>query len=244
MSPPSSRSQARRQRSLVISLTLVIVVAFGALAGTLAANWSPRLGLDLAGGLSVVYQAGPPGLPVRPRRDGDDPHQPGGRARRVGGHRRDPGQRDEIVVSGPGVKNAQQVLTAIGQTGQLYFRPTLCYAPPYIAPKSTGPTTTTTTPLPTELHIASTSSSRPTSVQRPRPGGVDVQRRRRHRRWRPTRPRTADNPTGHRPAARADTARRPTATCSGRPTLTGHDREEGRRRSRQQIGKWVVNMSL
>ena len=51
-----SRSQARRQRALLVSLVLVIVVALGALGGTLAGHWKPKLGLDLAGGLSVTYK--------------------------------------------------------------------------------------------------------------------------------------------------------------------------------------------
>jgi preprotein translocase subunit SecD len=37
---------------------------------------------------------------------------------------------NEISVAIPGVKNAAQVLAAIGQTAQMYFRPVLCYAPP------------------------------------------------------------------------------------------------------------------
>jgi len=40
-------------------------------------------------------------------------------------------QGDEIVVAVPGVKDPNAVLRAVGQTAQLLFRPTLCYAPPY-----------------------------------------------------------------------------------------------------------------
>ncbi|HEY1733036.1 MAG TPA: hypothetical protein VGG23_01225, partial [Acidimicrobiales bacterium] len=114
MSPSSSRSQARRQRSLVISLTIVVVVAVGALAGTLAAKWSPRLGLDLAGGLSVVYK------PAHQVSQSDLDETVAILTNRVDGLGVSGAtvgtQGNEIVVQVPGVKNAKQVLTAIGQT--------------------------------------------------------------------------------------------------------------------------------
>src|SRR6185437_4846338 len=150
MSPPSSRAQARRQRTLVISLVVVIVVAFGSLAATLAAQWSPRLGLDLAGGFSVVYQ------PVHPHSVSTTDLQEtvdiltnrvnglGVSGATVGTQKGSNGTN--IVVSVPGVKDAQQVLKTIGKVGQLYFRPALCYAPPYSPPKSTTSTTAPTTP--------------------------------------------------------------------------------------------------
>jgi preprotein translocase subunit SecD len=48
--------QVGSRRSLVVSLVLTIAIAFGALAATISAGWGPKLGLDLAGGLSVVYK--------------------------------------------------------------------------------------------------------------------------------------------------------------------------------------------
>ena len=48
--------QVGSRRSLVVSLFLTIVIAFGSLGVTLALGWGPKLGLDLAGGLSVVYK--------------------------------------------------------------------------------------------------------------------------------------------------------------------------------------------
>jgi preprotein translocase subunit SecD len=132
---------------LVISLTIVIVVAIGALAGTLIANWSPRLGLDLAGGLSVVYK---PAHQVSQSDLNETVTVLTDRVEGLGVSGATVGtQGDEIVVQVPGVKNAKQVLTAIGQTGQLYFRPTLCYAPPYSSADAKTAKTTTTTPLPT-----------------------------------------------------------------------------------------------
>ena len=48
--------QVGSRRSLIVSLVLVIAIAFGSLAATLSLGWGPKLGLDLAGGLSVVYK--------------------------------------------------------------------------------------------------------------------------------------------------------------------------------------------
>jgi hypothetical protein len=44
----------RDKRPLWISLLSVVIIAVVSLSATLAAGWSPKLGLDLAGGLSVV----------------------------------------------------------------------------------------------------------------------------------------------------------------------------------------------
>jgi len=112
----------------VISLLVVVVITVGTLAGTLIANWSPRLGLDLAGGLSVVYK------PARHVSTADLQETVSILSNRVNGLGVSGAtvetQGGQIVVQVPGVKDAKQVLTTIGQTGQLYFRPALCYAPP------------------------------------------------------------------------------------------------------------------
>jgi len=150
MSPASPRAQARRKQSLVLSMVLVLVVAFGSLAATLAGGWKPLLGLDLAGGFSVVYQ------PVQKASASDLSETVTILTNRVNGLGVSGAtvgtQGNEIVVSVPGVKNSQQVLKTIGQVAQLYFRPALCYAPPYTPPSAKkGSTTTTTAPktLPT-----------------------------------------------------------------------------------------------
>ncbi|MHB8219817.1 MAG: protein translocase subunit SecD [Acidimicrobiales bacterium] len=154
MSPPSSRAQARRQRSLVVSIVLVLAVAFGSLAATLAGGWKPLLGLDLAGGFSVVYQ------PVQKATASDLSETVTILTNRVNGLGVSGAtvgtQGNEIVVSVPGVKNSQQVLKTIGQVAQLYFRPTLCYAPPYTKPSAAKGSTTTTVPkaLPTSCKSA------------------------------------------------------------------------------------------
>src|SRR6202021_3802641 len=48
--------QGGAPRALVVSLVLTIAIAFGAVATTISLGWGPKLGLDLAGGLSVVYK--------------------------------------------------------------------------------------------------------------------------------------------------------------------------------------------
>ncbi len=58
MSPKAGgRAQRRQRRNLWISVIAVLVISLGSFAAVFAAKWSPRLGLDLAGGVSVVYTA-------------------------------------------------------------------------------------------------------------------------------------------------------------------------------------------
>ena len=58
MSPKSGgRAQRRQRRNLLISVLVVVAISVGSFAAVFAAKWSPRLGLDLAGGVSVVYTA-------------------------------------------------------------------------------------------------------------------------------------------------------------------------------------------
>jgi preprotein translocase subunit SecD len=175
MSPPSTRAQSRRRRSLLISLTAVVVVALGWLAGSLAAGWGPRLGLDLAGGFQVVYQ------PIHPKlaTSTDIAETVDILTNRVNGlgvsgatvSTQSGTNGTQIVVSAPGVQNAQQVLRQIGQTGKMYFRPVLCYAPPYReqAAKKAGATarspdrTTTPTTSSTPATTADVTAALPAS---------------------------------------------------------------------------------
>jgi preprotein translocase subunit SecD len=129
----------KKKRSLWISLLAVIIVAVVALGATLAAGWSPKLGLDLDGGLEVVYQT----------------HHPVTQAQldtivTILGERVNSGTsgatvasqgKNQISVSIPGEKNTQQVLATLGNTAQLFFRPALCYAPALTVAKGKTPTT-------------------------------------------------------------------------------------------------------
>ncbi len=131
----------KKKRSLWVSLLAVVGVAVIALSATLAAGWSPKLGLDLDGGLSVVYQT----------------HRPVSQAQldtivtilndRVGagttGATVASQGKNEISVSIPGERNTQQVLATLGNTAQLFFRPALCYAPNLTLAKGKTPSTGT-----------------------------------------------------------------------------------------------------
>ncbi|HUY65580.1 MAG TPA: protein translocase subunit SecD [Acidimicrobiales bacterium] len=134
----------KNKRSLWISLLSVVGIVVIALSATLAAGWSPKLGLDLDGGLAVVYQT----------------HTSVNSAEldtivtilnnRVNtgttGATVDSQGKNQISVSIPGAKNSQQILKTLGNTGQLFFRPALCYAPSLTVAKGQTPNTG---PLPT-----------------------------------------------------------------------------------------------
>jgi preprotein translocase subunit SecD len=47
-------------------------------------------------------------------------------------------QGNQIVVQVPDVSDPNKILPVIGQTAQLLFRPTLCYAPPYVEAKTSS----------------------------------------------------------------------------------------------------------
>ena len=145
------------RRSLLLSVVLVCLVCFGALGGVIAAGWSPKLGLDLEGGLSVVFQPAQKATPaqlqtvvaiMQARANGLGLSSPN-----IGT------QGSNIVVQLPGVKNFSAVIKEIGITAQLFFRPVLCAANAYTAPSST--TTTTTVPKTTTTTSASTTTTAP-----------------------------------------------------------------------------------
>ena len=243
MSPPSSRAQARRQRSLVVSLAVVVVVAAGWLGAVLGANWSPRLGLDLAGGFSVVYQ------PAHNISSGDLNETVNILTNRVNGLGVSGAtvntQGNRIVVSVPGVKNAQQVLNSIGETAQLYFRPALCGAPAFVGAGKKGaqpasatlPTCSSTSAL-TQANLAvapNPNTAAGFSANNPSPDPALAAY--------PSTPHTGDNPK--------KTVLLPAKPGSGSYTryLLGPAQLTGRAVTKAvaqqtQAGAWVVNMNL
>lgn len=107
----------------VLSLLAVLAVAWGGVAAATATGVTPRLGLDLQGGTSVILTA-PAGTDPDLLRVATDVL----RARIEGiGNVQEP----EISVSGdrniliqlPGVTDQEQALEVLGQTGELSFRP-------------------------------------------------------------------------------------------------------------------------
>jgi len=120
------------KRSLVISLAVTLTIAIVAFAATLGAGWSPKLGLDLAGGSEVVYtptkaiSSGDMNTTVNIIRNRvDSAGVSGANVNAQGGN---------VVVQFPGVKDPQTLIKLIGKTAQLYFRPVLCGAPVYSPP--------------------------------------------------------------------------------------------------------------
>jgi preprotein translocase subunit SecD len=125
VSPKSSRANQRRQRNLLISVLAVVAISLGSFAAVFSAKWSPKLGLDLAGGLAVVYQA----QGKVPQSELDQTvNILNSRVNGLGvsGAQVSTTGTDQISVSIPGVSNANAVLSQIGKTARLYFRPVLC----------------------------------------------------------------------------------------------------------------------
>ena len=137
MSPKSGgRAQRRQRRNLLISVLVVVTISVGSFAAVFAAKWSPRLGLDLAGGVAVVYTA--EGQHVSQADLNETVNILNLRVNGLGvsGAQVQATGKNQISVSIPGVTNAQQVLNQIGQTARMYFRPVLCFAYPQAVPKS------------------------------------------------------------------------------------------------------------
>ncbi len=112
------------RRSLVVSLLLTIVISIGALITTLSFGWGPKLGLDLAGGLSVVYK---PATATSTANMQEVVNILNNRVNGLGVSGAQVNlQGKDVVVSVPGVSDARTVLKTVGQTAQLLFRPVLC----------------------------------------------------------------------------------------------------------------------
>ena len=135
----------KQTKGLWISLISVVAVTVIALAATLAAGWSPKLGLDLDGGLAVTYQTHTPVtqaqldtiVTILDNRVGNG----------TSGATVSSQGKNQISVSVPGAKNSQQILTTLGNTGQLFFRPALCYANSFSVTKGQS---VSTAPLPSQ----------------------------------------------------------------------------------------------
>ncbi len=142
MSPASSRAQTRQRRNLLLSVLAVVVIALGSFAAVFAAKWTPKLGLDLAGGVSVIYKAQEKQVSKANLDEAVNILDLRVNNLGVSGAQVSTSGTNEIAVSIPGVKNAQQVLQEIGQTAQLYFRPVECTAFPLSLAPATKATKT------------------------------------------------------------------------------------------------------
>jgi len=132
----------------VAALVGIVAVAVIALGSVVAAGFSPKLGLDLQGGTSVVlrpdHSVGSGILNqaieiIRRRVDALGVAEPDISR-----------QGQSIVIELPGVKNSARALQLVGQTAELRFRPVLQTLPPESPAAVTPPTTTPGSP-PTSL---------------------------------------------------------------------------------------------
>jgi preprotein translocase subunit SecD len=172
-------------------LGLSVFITLAALGATIAANNEPVLGLDLQGGISIVYEAvgqvKPGALDVA--RDIIDQ-----RVNSLGVAEPEISRQERtITVDLPGVKNRAEAARIVGQTGELRFRSVLAeVGPPGAASAAasststttatTGagaapaPSTTTSTTLsPNDAAVkAAVASCDPTQVQSLLASGVDI----------------------------------------------------------------------
>ncbi len=171
-----------RQRGLITSVVLTLLICFGSFAAVVAANWRPLLGLDLRGGLSVVYCPAAKGSATKcapPKQVSQGTLNQvvniiQNRVNGLGVAQPNIGvQGGNVVAQLPGVKDPTRVEALIGTTAQLYFRPVLCYAPPYNKPasttkpkqsKATNGTTTSTSAPSTSSSTSTTSTTSPASA--------------------------------------------------------------------------------
>ena len=154
------------RRGLVWSLIFIIGAAVVSLGATIAVGHSPLLGLDLKGGVSVVLR------PEGKVTDATLQQSVSIIDRRVNGlgvaNSNITRQGQDIVISLPGIKNAQAALAVLGQTATAYFRPVLCQIPAYAGP----PTTPSTTIPATKANPSSTTvPSSPSTSAKAAPAG-------------------------------------------------------------------------
>ncbi|MDA8026017.1 MAG: protein translocase subunit SecD [Actinomycetota bacterium] len=120
------------KRSSLIMVLATVVISLGAFFAVLALNYKPVLGLDLQGGLSVVYA---PAHPVNQATLNETISIISNRVNGLGvAEPNISAQGHNIVVQLPGVKDPQAALKVVGQTATLRFRPVLCSTTAYVAP--------------------------------------------------------------------------------------------------------------
>jgi len=114
---------------LLASVVLSALVCLGTLVLALGVGWSPKLGLDLRGGVSVVYK---PERPVSPATLQTVANIITARANGLGVAQPNvTTQGGDIVAQLPEAGNASEILNVIGRTAQMYFRPVLCSVSPF-----------------------------------------------------------------------------------------------------------------
>jgi protein-export membrane protein SecD len=113
----------RRRR--ILSIVVMIALGWGGMAAVYATDTTPKLGLDLAGGTSVILRA-PSGTTSEQLDQAVNVMRK--RIEALGNVQEPIIQKagsTSIVVQLPGVTDRERALEAIGSTGQLSFRPVL-----------------------------------------------------------------------------------------------------------------------
>ncbi len=153
-------------RTLLWSLISILVVAAAALGATFATGKAPLLGLDLKGGVEVVLQPQTKNTSSTTLAEAVNIID-----NRVNGYgisnAQVTKQGNDIVIELPGAKNDTQILSELGQTAQLFFRPVECIIAPYL------PSTTTTT-APSKTTTATTSPKKAAVASGPQPAELDL----------------------------------------------------------------------
>jgi preprotein translocase subunit SecD len=154
------------RRSVIVSLVVVLVLAFGGLGASLAAHWRPQLGLDLQGGAYVVLQ---PNRKVSAGILDQSIEIIRNRVDALGVAEPDISRQGQsIIVQLPGVKDQQRALEIVGQTAELRFRPVLNVLPPEDSSTTTTTTSTTSTTVAaaaqTDTGTSSTSTTSTTVI--------------------------------------------------------------------------------
>lgn len=140
-------------RALFTSLSTILVVAIIAVAATFLTGKAPLLGLDLKGGVEVVLQPQTKHTNSTILNEAVDIIN-----NRVNGYGISNAevtkQGNDIVIELPGAKNDTQVLSELGQTAQLFFRPVECVIAPYVSPTTSTTKASTKTPTATTTTTA------------------------------------------------------------------------------------------
>jgi preprotein translocase subunit SecD len=153
------------RRKYVTTLVVFLTIVFGLLATVIALGYSPKLGLDLQGGASVVLRPVDDGAPsdaidqsveiIRQRVDGLGVAEP--EITRQG---------DTIVVDLPGIEDQAQAVQIVGQTAVLRFRPVLSgpITPDQLEAASTTTLPATTVPGATTTPTTGSATTTPTTA--------------------------------------------------------------------------------
>ena len=118
-------------RGKLIAGLVVFLVVVGAMWGTIAAlAWTPQLGLDLQGGLSIIL-APEAGQEVDPEVLDQTVEIIRSRVDALGVAEPEITRQEDIIeVQLPGIENREQAREIIGRTAQLQMRPVLAIIPP------------------------------------------------------------------------------------------------------------------